>query len=55
MEEEVRDILRSAVKEEDIQSGGLGREIASLFAKTGLDFDIPELRGQELRPASFDK
>ncbi len=55
MEEEVRDILRSAVKTEEMPSGGLGTEISALFAKAGLDFDIPELRGQELKPASFDR
>ena len=55
MEEEVRDILRSAVKTEETPSGGLGTEISALFAKAGLDFDIPELRGQELKPASFDR
>lgn len=50
MEEEVRDILRSAVHEEDGPAGGLGTEISALFAKVGLDSDIPELRGQEIKP-----
>jgi plasmid stability protein len=54
MEEEVRDILRNAAKEEDTPVGGLGTEIASLFSKIGLDADIPELRGHEIKPASFD-
>lgn len=54
MEEEVRDILRDAAKEEDTPPQGLGTEIASLFAKVGLDGEIPELRGQEVKPASFD-
>ncbi len=54
MEEEVRDILRNAAKEEDTPVGGLGTEIASLFTKIGLDADIPELRGHEITPASFD-
>ena len=54
MEEEVRDILRNAAKEEDTPVGGLGTEIASLFTKVGLDADIPELRGHEIKPASFD-
>jgi plasmid stability protein len=31
MEEEVRDILRDAVKREDKPTGGLGSEIADLF------------------------
>ncbi len=55
MEEEVRDILRNAVKKEDAPAGGLGTEISSLFAKAGLDADIPELRGYTIKPASFDR
>jgi plasmid stability protein len=55
MEEEVRDILRSVVNEKQIPGGGLGTEISALFARAGLDFDIPELRGQGLKPASFEK
>jgi plasmid stability protein len=54
MEEEVRDILRNAVNEQDM-GGGLGTEIASLFAAVGLDEDIPELRGHKAKPASFDR
>ena len=55
MEEEVRDILRDAVKEEEAASGGLGTEISSLFARAGLEEDIPELRGFEIRPPSFEQ
>jgi antitoxin FitA len=54
MEEEVRDILRSAVNEDDLPAGGIGTEISALFAKIGLDSDIPELRGHELKPPRFD-
>jgi len=54
MEEEVRDILRDAVKAEATPEGGLGTEIASLFAKSGLKADIPELRGYEIKPTRFD-
>jgi hypothetical protein len=53
MEEEVRDILRNAVNEQVASAGGLGTEIASLFAKVGLDEDIVELRGYNIKPASF--
>jgi plasmid stability protein len=53
MEEEVRDILRSAVKEERSPAGGLGTEISSLFAKTGFDSEILELRGHQIKPPSF--
>lgn len=55
MEEEVRDVLRNAAKEEDTPAGSLGTEIASLFAKVGLEVEVPELRGQEIKPASFDR
>jgi plasmid stability protein len=54
MEEEARDILRNAVNEEDVPVGGLGTEISALFAKVGLDSDIQELRGHEIKPASFE-
>jgi plasmid stability protein len=54
MEEEVREILRGAVHEEDIPSGGLGTEIADLFAKGGLESEIPELRGSKIKPAAFE-
>jgi plasmid stability protein len=54
MEEEVRDILRDAAKEELVPSCGLGTEIASLFKRVGLDTDIPELRGHGIKPPSFD-
>jgi antitoxin FitA len=55
MEEEVRDILRNAVNEQDVAVGGLGTEIASLFSGVGLDQDIPELLGYEIKPATFDR
>lgn len=54
MEEEVRDILRNAAKEDDTPVRGLGTEIASLFTKIGLEADIPELRGHGIKPTSFD-
>lgn len=53
MEEEVRDILRNAVNEEDVPAGGLGTEISALFAKAGLNSGIPELRGNKVEPASL--
>jgi plasmid stability protein len=55
MEEEVRDILRNAVKVEDVSAGGLGTEISSLFAKVGLETDIPELRSHKIVRVSFDR
>ena len=57
MEEEVRDILRDAVKEEDVATGGLGTEISALFSKIGLEKaeHISELRGFKIRPPSFKR
>ncbi|HEY6352539.1 MAG TPA: Arc family DNA-binding protein [Candidatus Angelobacter sp.] len=56
MEQEVREILREAAsKEEAASAGGLGTEIAALFAKIGLDEQIPELRGHTLEPPEFKK
>ena len=54
MEEEVRDILRSAVHEEETPAGGLGTELSALFAKSGIDFDIAELRGHEIKAPTFE-
>jgi len=55
MEEEVRDILRNAVHEADKPVGGLGTEIAALFRGSGIDFDIPELRGHTVKPPTFEE
>lgn len=54
MEEEVREILRVAVHEEDVRTSGLGTEIASLFSKHGLESDLPELRGHKIKPEKFE-
>ena len=50
MEEEVRDILRDAVKDEGRPHKGLGTEIATLFKGIGLDEPIPELHGYPVKP-----
>ena len=55
MEEEVRQILRNAVKEQNQRPAKLGSRIAARFAKTGLTKDLPELRGQLPRSAQFGK
>ena len=55
MEEEVRHILRNAVKEQNQHLPKLGSRIAARFAKTGLPKDLPELRGQLPRSAEFGK
>ncbi len=55
MEEEVREILRNAAHEPEKPSGGLGTEIANLFKGKGHDFEVIELRGYPVRPATFDQ
>ena len=55
MEDEVRDILRDAVKNENRKAEGLGTTLARRFAGRGLDFDIPEMQGEPARPASFEE
>ncbi len=55
MEEEVREILRHAAREEERSTGGLGSEIAALFAGNGLKRDIPELRGFAIKPPRFEE
>lgn len=52
-EEEVRDILRSAVMAEGTPLPPLGTRFTSRFARIGLKEDIPELRGQPPKPADF--
>ena len=55
MEEEVRHILRNAVKEQNQHLPKLGSRIAARFAKAGLTTDLPELHGQLPRSAEFGK
>lgn len=54
-EEEVREILRNAVRNVDNPPGRLGSRIAARFTGAGLTEDIAELRGQPVRPAEFDE
>lgn len=53
-EEEVREILRAAVRGEYELPVGLGTRIAERFSEYGLDEDVPELRGSPVRPADLD-
>lgn len=55
MEEEVRHILRNAVKEQNQRVAKLGSRIAARFTKVGLTTNLPELRGQVPRSAEFGK
>ena len=55
MEEEVRQILRNAVKDEQPALNKLGSRIAARFATVGLTGDLPEIRGGLPLPARFDE
>jgi antitoxin FitA len=57
MEQETREILRNAVKDEGRRRKGLGTEIVELFKGIGLEKPIQELRGypvQLVQPVKFD-
>ena len=45
MEEELRHILRNALREERKPALRLGSRISARFTKAGLDAELPELRG----------
>lgn len=53
-EEEVREILRNSVRNEQTAPTPLGSRIAARFARVGLTEDIPELRNQPVRPADLE-
>ena len=55
MEEEVREILRDAVKDEPRKEVGFGTRAAALFAECGLDSPIPELHGYLVEPMEFEE
>jgi antitoxin FitA len=52
-EEEIREILRNAVRSEGSIRMPLGSRIAARFRHVSLDEEIPELRGQSARPAKL--
>ena len=54
MEEEIRVILREAVRE-DVPEEGLGTRLARLFSDLDAEFEIPEIRTGPVRPAVFDE
>lgn len=54
MEDEVRHILRSAVRQRSEGARPLGSRIARRFRHAGLTGDLPELRGVLARPADLD-
>ena len=55
VEEEVRHILRNAVREQDHSMPRLGSRIAARFARTGLKADLPEFHDKLPQSLEFDK
>ncbi len=57
MEEEAREILRDALKEEEAPRRGLGSEIVALFQGQGIGLkdgeEIPEIRGMRMQIPKF--
>jgi antitoxin FitA len=53
-EEEVREILRNAVRTEGTPRTALGSRVAARFRSIGLDQEIPELRDEAATPAVFE-
>lgn len=54
-EEEIREILRNAVRSEGTIRARLGSRIAARFRRIALDEEIPELRGQAARAADLKR
>jgi plasmid stability protein len=55
MEDEARDILRSAVMAEPGKEVGAGTRLAGYFSDVESGFEIPEMREEKPRPAKFKK
>ena len=53
-EEEVREILSNAVRDESSAQAPLGSRLAARFARLGLREEIPELRGQPVHPIDLE-
>jgi len=55
MEDEIRQILRNAVRRDEARVTRLGSRIAARFRKVGLRADLPELPGQPVRRADLER
>lgn len=54
VEEEVRDILRNAVKPDSKPQAGLGSAFKQVFQGIGVKKDIPELKGTSPKTTNFE-
>lgn len=52
-EEEVREILRNAVRGETQPTEPLGKRLRALFKRVALEEEIPEVSGQPAKPAEL--
>jgi hypothetical protein len=52
-EEEVREILRNALKDEGAQRKPLGSRLRERFARIGPTNELPELPGETVQPAKW--
>ena len=55
MEDEVREILRNAVRDADLPPARLGSRIAERFTGAGIEHELPELRGTPAGGADFER
>lgn len=53
MEDEARDILRNAVKDEGTRPTGLGTRLKARFAKIGFKEPMEELPRRKAQPSTF--
>jgi plasmid stability protein len=58
MEEEAREILRNALREDETPKRGLGSEMVALFSGQGIGLkdgeEIPEIRGLRMQVPKFE-
>jgi plasmid stability protein len=58
MEEEAREILRNALREDETPKRGLGSEMVALFSGQGIGLkegeEIPEIRGFRMQVPKFE-
>jgi plasmid stability protein len=53
-EEELREVLRNGLPSDGVVRAPLGSRIVARFRRVGLTEEIPELRGESVRPAEFE-
>jgi len=54
LDEEVREIIRNAVKNEDGTRVGFGSQLAAIFHGVGIEEEITEQRGHPVEPIDLN-